>query len=336
MENEETPRTICERWWDSHSSKGDPGTQEKRDPLDKPTQEEIEKRFVRHYCTLMEQHLPGIDNCYPPAMAFMDTLHNDVVAAFLLAAEHNEKEQTTTLYTALDRYQKYRALWPENLALEETMLAFRRRILPPGHTDIAISLNNLAEWYREQERYAEAEALFQESLLIDRAAIPERRDGIASALNNLALVYDSQGRYAEAEAHNKEALTIWRAMMPPEPVKLAYTLNNLGEVYRVQGLYAQALPLHQEALALRRKSLHGRHPDIAQSLNNLSALYFDQGQYSASEPLLREALSILRAAMGDEHPVTQSIMANYANLQYCKQRSYGTGLRGWWKRILGR
>jgi tetratricopeptide (TPR) repeat protein len=45
-------------------------------------------------------------------------------------------------------------------------LAINKKALGPDHPDVAGSLNNLAELYRAQGRYAEAEPLHKRSLAI--------------------------------------------------------------------------------------------------------------------------------------------------------------------------
>jgi len=45
-------------------------------------------------------------------------------------------------------------------------LAIREQLLGPHHPDTAQSLNNLAELYRDQGKYAEAEPLYQQALAI--------------------------------------------------------------------------------------------------------------------------------------------------------------------------
>jgi hypothetical protein len=45
-------------------------------------------------------------------------------------------------------------------------LAISKEALGPDHTDVAVSLNNLAGLYKTQERYADAEPLYKRSLVI--------------------------------------------------------------------------------------------------------------------------------------------------------------------------
>ena len=72
------------------------------------------------------------------------------------------------------------------------------------HSNVALGLNNLANLYHTQGRYAEAEPLLKRSLVIYEKALGSDHPQIALFLNNLAMVYEAQGRYAEAELFLKQ------------------------------------------------------------------------------------------------------------------------------------
>ena len=80
------------------------------------------------------------------------------------------------------------------------------KALGPDHPDVATALNNLAELYREQGRYAEAAPLYKRSLAIyEKGLGPDHPACRSRPLNNLAQLYLEQGRYAEAEPLYKRA-----------------------------------------------------------------------------------------------------------------------------------
>jgi tetratricopeptide (TPR) repeat protein len=60
-------------------------------------------------------------------------------------------------------------------------------------------MNNLGALYYNQEKYAEAEPLYQRALVIREQLLEAEHPDTAQSLNNLALLYKSQERYAEAE-----------------------------------------------------------------------------------------------------------------------------------------
>ena len=206
-------------------------------------------------------------------------------------------------------------------------------------TEYLISLNNLAELYRAQGRYADAEPLYLEALEIKRTALGAAHPDTATSLNNLAQLYRAQGRYADAEPLYHEALEIFRTALGAAHPDTATSLNNLAALYHAQGRYTDAEPLYLEALEIRRTALGAAHPDTATSLNNLAQLYRAQGRYADAEPLYLEALEIRRTALGAAHPDTLLIQMNLGMFLDQLDRSreadgYLTGLRDRFLKVL--
>jgi tetratricopeptide (TPR) repeat protein len=71
---------------------------------------------------------------------------------------------------------------------------------------LAATLNNLAELYKEEGRYADAEPLYKRVLAINEKALGPDHPSVALALNDLAELYKEEGRYADAEPLYKRAL----------------------------------------------------------------------------------------------------------------------------------
>jgi tetratricopeptide (TPR) repeat protein len=71
---------------------------------------------------------------------------------------------------------------------------------------LAATLNNLAERYKEEGRYADAEPLYKRVLAISEKARGPDHLSVALALNDLAELYKEEGRYADAEPLYKRAL----------------------------------------------------------------------------------------------------------------------------------
>jgi tetratricopeptide (TPR) repeat protein len=119
-------------------------------------------------------------------------------------------------------------------------------------THPAISLYALAELYRAQGRYGEAEPLYKRSLAIREKALGPKHPDVALSLNQLAGLYYFQGRYEDAEPLYKRSLAIKEKALGPEHPDVAGTLSNLAELYRAQGRYGEALPFIRKATAIRR------------------------------------------------------------------------------------
>ena len=90
-----------------------------------------------------------------------------------------------------------------------------------------MSLNNLAELYREMGDYAEAEPLYRRALEIGRS--PGRGPPrYAISLNNLAALYQAMGDYANAEPLYRHALAICEKTLDPDHPYTATSLENLA------------------------------------------------------------------------------------------------------------
>ena len=77
-----------------------------------------------------------------------------------------------------------------------------------GQSPSDTEMNNRAERYRAQGRYAEAEPLYARALAIREKALGPQHQDVATSLDNLALLYRAQGQHAEAEPLYQRALAI--------------------------------------------------------------------------------------------------------------------------------
>ena len=78
----------------------------------------------------------------------------------------------------------------------------------PNDPRLATSLNNLAELYRAQGKYDQAEPLYKRSLAIREKALGPDHPDVATSLNNLAALYRKTGQVKTAEAMEKRAAGI--------------------------------------------------------------------------------------------------------------------------------
>jgi len=116
---------------------------------------------------------------------------------------------------------------------------------------LATSLNNLAELYRTQGKYAEAEPLHQRALAIWEKALGPGHPNVAMSLNNLANLYHRQGKYAEAEPLYQRALAIDEEALGPEHPNVATSLENYADLLRKMDRTAEAEKLEQRVRAIR-------------------------------------------------------------------------------------
>ncbi len=124
----------------------------------------------------------------------------------------------------------------------------------PDDPRLATSLNNLAELYRAQGRYGEAEPLHTRALAIREKALGPGHPDVAQSLNNLAGFYNTQGRYAEAEPLYQRSLAISEKALGPEHPHVALSLENYASLLREIGRADEAERMEARAKAIRAKS----------------------------------------------------------------------------------
>jgi tetratricopeptide (TPR) repeat protein len=77
-------------------------------------------------------------------------------------------------------------------------LAIKEKVMP-GHPAVAVTLNGLANVYRDQGRYGEAEPIYRRALRIRENTLEAEDSAIAETLTDLAKMLRKVGRIAEAE-----------------------------------------------------------------------------------------------------------------------------------------
>ncbi|MEH2129071.1 MAG: CHAT domain-containing tetratricopeptide repeat protein [Nostoc sp.] len=208
------------------------------------------------------------------------------------------------------------------------------------HSEYCDSLNNLAELYRIQGCYLEANPLYLQALTIRKSLLGSEHPDVAQSLNNLAVLYHSQGNYSQAEKYFLESLELWKSIFGAEHFQIATNLNNLAEIYREQRKYLKAEQVHLEVLGMRKRLFGDEHPDIAQTLTNLGAIYTSLGRYKDAEKMHLETLAMKRRLFEELHPDITISLNNLARLydvqgRYLEAEQLHLVVLDRWKEILG-
>jgi CHAT domain-containing protein len=233
------------------------------------------------------------------------------------SAELQEAKQLNKQVIELYNAGKYN----EAVVLAKRALFITEKVLGKEHSDVATTLNNLAELYKAQGLHEKAEPLHMRSLAIYEKVMGKEHPLVATSLNNLAELYKAQGRYEKAEPLYLRSLAIYEKVLGREHPNVATCLNNLASLYQTQGSYQKAEPLYLRSLEIRENVLGKEHPDVANNLNNLASLYQTQGNYQKAEPLYLRSLAIMEKLWGKEHPNIATGLNNLAEL-YKAQGNY--------------
>ena len=102
-------------------------------------------------------------------------------------------------------------------------------MLGPEHPDTLASMNNLANVYRWQGKYAQAEALYSQTLEIRRRVLgPEHPDTLSFHEQSGARSTFHRASIAQAEALHSQTLEIQRRVLGPEHPDTLGSMNNLA------------------------------------------------------------------------------------------------------------
>ena len=201
--------------------------------------------------------------------------------------------------------------YPAALALYETALDRKRRLLDDGDPEVARTLIRQGAVFAEMNRHGEAVGTYRQALAIYRRQEGEGGGaGVAETLAWLGRLEHNRGRYAEAERYLQQALKLQRKVLGLRHPEVARTLSRLSVVRVDAGRLPAAEALLRQALAIQRQALEPGHPDLVDTLNNLALALHYQGSLEQAEALYREALGLYRARLGDEHPVVADALNN--------------------------
>ncbi|MFY0581434.1 tetratricopeptide repeat protein [Cystobacter fuscus] len=148
------------------------------------------------------------------------------------------------------------------LSAYERALDIRREILGPHHTDVAASLEDVAQVLLALGRPGEALEHYQLALRTVEAAKEQVPYQLVVPLNGMGEVLLAQGKRAEALPYLQRALALAEKSEVEDAWVLATVLETMGDWHLKGGQYRRALPFYQRALALEEKRVPARHPDL--------------------------------------------------------------------------
>ncbi len=124
----------------------------------------------------------------------------------------------------------------EAILIAEEALTSAIKTFGEDHLQVAISLNNLAAFYKSLEKFAEAEPLYLKAIsLLEKLKGKEHPD-VASCLNNLGDLYLACGKYLDSEKYYKEALSILEKKYGKSHETYLLVEENINELCKIKTL----------------------------------------------------------------------------------------------------
>ncbi|MHC5003981.1 MAG: serine/threonine protein kinase [Planctomycetota bacterium] len=207
-------------------------------------------------------------------------------------------------------------------------LGLRRRELGDAHRDTLLAMNGLAELYRHQERFREAQSLLEHMREAYTRELGDEHPDTVGTMHNLANVHRYQKRCDEAEALAVRVLEIRRRDLGDEDRYTLATMNLVGLIWSCQGRIKEAEAMHLETLETMERVLGEEDLLTVFSLQNLAGVYVRQERPDEAEPLFRRAIEILERVQGPAHRRTIECKEQFAAaLELCGRREAALAVR---------
>ncbi|MBK9203214.1 MAG: tetratricopeptide repeat protein [Candidatus Obscuribacter sp.] len=182
--------------------------------------------------------------------------------------------------------------------------------------------NNLAELYREQGRYREAEPFYKLTIESAKVNFGPNRPETAVIHNNFAACLREMGRFDEAEAEYKTSIDLWQnKVKQPDSTQYAKLLAGYAKLKCERGDYQESLKLYNQALGIVQKNMGKNDVQNAYLLANIGRVYLDTRDMDKAAEYYKAAEKLDLAALGSDHPDTACDYNNLASL-YREQGKY--------------
>ncbi|KAF1964408.1 kinesin light chain 3 [Bimuria novae-zelandiae CBS 107.79] len=192
-----------------------------------------------------------------------------------------------------------------------------KRVLTDEHPNTLGSMNNLAETYRSQGRWKEAEELHVQVMQTRKRVLTDEHPDTLTSMNNLALTYRSQGRsqgrWKEAEELQVQVMQTMKRVLTDEHPDTLTSMDNLALTYRKQGRWKEAEELQAQVMQTRKRVLPDEHPDTLTSMHNLAFTLQLQARHEEALALMERCFQLRELVLGEQHPNTQSSLKALSN-----------------------
>ena len=168
----------------------------------------------------------------------------------------------------------------EASAIWEKAVKWGEKNLGNEHPDLATGLINLANLYRDLERYPEAERLLERAAEIDKKNYGPQSLERAGSLTSLAMTLLDQDKLEAARQTQAEALDIYRHTLGTNHHYTSVALNNLGLIYKEDGQLDTAERLLKQSLQASTKNEPESKGLAVATLGTLATIYIRKAQYS--------------------------------------------------------
>jgi len=168
--------------------------------------------------------------------------------------------------------------------------------------------------YTRQQRYAEAERLFERVFQRCLETLGEEHDLTQEMMNGLITVYTTDAsRYDKAERLGRRCLEFRRRALGDEHPETLEAMGLLAGVCVKQGRREEAESLYQTVQETQLR-LETQYDKVLRQLVGLAHLYIEQARYAEAEPLLLQEFQRRAKQFGPQHSHTIDMLNQLASL----------------------
>jgi tetratricopeptide (TPR) repeat protein len=189
----------------------------------------------------------------------------------------------------------------------------RMKILGAEDEETLDSTELLAEAYRLEGRWEEAEQLFVQVIETSKTKLGADHPDTLTSMGNLASTYWNQGRWEEAEQLEVQVMETRKTKLGADHPDTLTSMANLASTYRNQGRWEDAEQLEVQVMETSKTKLRADHPDTLTSMGNLALTYMNQGRWEEAEQLFMQVMATRKTKLGADHPNTLTSMGNLAS-----------------------
>jgi tetratricopeptide (TPR) repeat protein len=169
----------------------------------------------------------------------------------------------------------------------------------------------LATLYRFQEKFAEADPLFEKGLASYRKLYGPEHPYTLREMYGLAVNYAGEHKYAEAEPLMLQVLEENTKLLGAEHPDTLSTMSGLAVLYEKEGKLAQAEAAYKKEVEGFSRALGPNHPFTLTQLDNLASLYWlKRHQYDKAIALFKDEIQRELHTIGPNDPNTLNTEAN--------------------------
>ncbi|KOU60592.1 hypothetical protein ADK57_29790 [Streptomyces sp. MMG1533] len=225
-------------------------------------------------------------------------------------------------------------------ALDEDILARKRRVLGDDHPDTLNSASNLASCLADLGLTEQARALAEDTLARQQRVLGDDHPHTLNTASHLASCLAEMGLTEQARTVAEDTLARQQRVLGDDHPHTLITASHLASCLADLGLTEQARALAEDTLARQQRVLGDDHPHTLNTVSHLANRLAEMGQTEEARAAGEEILARMRRVLGDDHPDTLNTASNLAIRlaemgQTDEARALGEEILARMRRVLG-